>query len=249
MINFFRSIRQTFLTEGKTSKYLKYAIGEIVLVVIGILIALQINNWNEHRKELLNEKAVLSSLKEELNSTLQELKNDLKVQNNYKQSTENVYSYIQNKPKLVDSMYKDFYSIAGLESTFPKTSVYKSLISGNIEIIKSDTLRKLITDIYETLYPRIISKVNIRLDAAGLIFPYYQKHFKSKMTLDSITNRRSIKNIIGIPNDYEALINDPEFETLIIEAIKGRIVNDRFFSIGIQKVEECITKIDTYLKP
>ena len=69
------------------------------------------------------------------------------------------------------------------------------------------------------------------------------------MALDSITNRRSIRNIIGIPNDYEALINDPEFETLIIEAIKGRIVNDRFFSIGIQKVEECITKIDTYLKP
>ena len=231
--------------ENKTSKYLKYAIGEIVLVVIGILIALQINIWNENRKARLNEKAVLSSLKEELNSTLQELKRDLKVQNDYKQSTENVYSYIQNKPKLVDSMYKDFYRIAGLESTFPKTSVYKSLISGNIEIIKSDTLRKLITDIYETLYPRIISKVNIRLDAAGLLFPYYQKHFKSKLVLDSITNRR---NIIGIPNNYEVLINDPEFETLIIEAIKGRNVNDRFFTIGIQKIEECTAQIDEYLK-
>ncbi len=47
MIKFFRNIRKTLLTEGKTSKYFKYAIGEIVLVVIGILIALQINNWNE----------------------------------------------------------------------------------------------------------------------------------------------------------------------------------------------------------
>jgi len=231
--------------ENKTSKYLKYAIGEIVLVVIGILIALQINIWNENRKARLNEKAILNSLKEELNSTLEELKRDLKVQNNYKQSTENVYTYIQNKPKLVDSMYKDFYNIAGLESTFPKTSVYKSLISGNIEIVKSDTLRKLITDIYETLYPRIISKVNIRLDAAGLVFPYYQKHFKSKLVLDSITNRR---NIIGIPNNYEVLINDPEFETLIIEAIKGRNVNDRFFTIGIQKIEECTAQIDEYFK-
>ena len=50
MIKFFRKIRQNLLLEGKTGKYLKYAVGEIVLVVIGILIALQINNWNEDRK-------------------------------------------------------------------------------------------------------------------------------------------------------------------------------------------------------
>jgi hypothetical protein len=54
MIKFFRKIRQNLLLEGKTGKYLKYAIGEIVLVVIGILIALQINNWHDHRKEILN---------------------------------------------------------------------------------------------------------------------------------------------------------------------------------------------------
>src|SRR6056297_3227687 len=50
MIKFFRKIRQTLLSDGKTGKYFKYAIGEIILVVIGILIALQINNWNEERK-------------------------------------------------------------------------------------------------------------------------------------------------------------------------------------------------------
>lgn len=51
MIKFFRKIRYNLMETGKTSKYLKYAIGEIVLVVIGILIALQVNNWNEQRKE------------------------------------------------------------------------------------------------------------------------------------------------------------------------------------------------------
>lgn len=57
MIKFFRKIRRTLLSEGKTGQYLKYAIGEIVLVVIGILIALQINNWNQARKDdrILNE--------------------------------------------------------------------------------------------------------------------------------------------------------------------------------------------------
>ena len=50
MIKFFRKIRLNLLSEGKTGKYLKYAVGEIVLVVFGILIALQINNANENRK-------------------------------------------------------------------------------------------------------------------------------------------------------------------------------------------------------
>ena len=47
MIKFFRKIRKNLLNEGKATKYFKYAIGEIILVVIGILIALRINNWNE----------------------------------------------------------------------------------------------------------------------------------------------------------------------------------------------------------
>jgi len=72
MIKFFRKIRQNLLMENKTSKYLKYAIGEILLVVIGILIALQINNWNENRK---NEK----QLDAIYNTIEQNLKTDLKA--------------------------------------------------------------------------------------------------------------------------------------------------------------------------
>ncbi|RNC92090.1 MAG: hypothetical protein ED555_02990 [Allomuricauda sp.] len=62
MIKFFRRIRQKLLSENTFSKYLLYAVGEIILVVIGILIALQINTWNEERKERLREQAILKSL-------------------------------------------------------------------------------------------------------------------------------------------------------------------------------------------
>ena len=62
MIKFFRKIRQKMLTENKFSKYLIYAIGEIVLVVIGILIALQINNWNNNRIEYKLESNILSKI-------------------------------------------------------------------------------------------------------------------------------------------------------------------------------------------
>jgi hypothetical protein len=75
MIKFFRKIRQNLLSEGKTGKYLKYAIGEIVLVVIGILIALQINNWNQQRILEKQSQQVLLNLREEINENKTELAN------------------------------------------------------------------------------------------------------------------------------------------------------------------------------
>ncbi len=73
MIKFFRSIRQKLVSENKFSKYLLYAIGEIVLVVIGILIALQINNWNEQRKDRTKETILLNQLREDYQANLMQL--------------------------------------------------------------------------------------------------------------------------------------------------------------------------------
>ncbi|WP_229741435.1 DUF6090 family protein, partial [Planktosalinus lacus] len=63
MIKFFRNIRKNLLNEGKTTKYFKYAIGEIILVVIGILIALQINNWNERENSISQAEKHLKTIK------------------------------------------------------------------------------------------------------------------------------------------------------------------------------------------
>ena len=65
MIKFFWKIRLNLISEGKTGKYIKYAVGEIILVVIGILIALSINNWNEQRKQNNEEIYILNQLKVE----------------------------------------------------------------------------------------------------------------------------------------------------------------------------------------
>ena len=70
MIKFFRQIRKSLLMENKTSKYFKYAIGEIILVVIGILIALQINNWNEERKNRNREQSILKNLQSDFKANI-----------------------------------------------------------------------------------------------------------------------------------------------------------------------------------
>lgn len=66
MIKFFRHIRKSLVEQNKMSKYFKYAIGEILLVVIGILIALQINNWNENRKRLQKERELYLNIIKDL---------------------------------------------------------------------------------------------------------------------------------------------------------------------------------------
>jgi uncharacterized membrane protein YgaE (UPF0421/DUF939 family) len=78
MIKFFRKIRQKLLQENNIGRYLKYAIGEILLVVIGILIALQVNNWNEQRKDKIKSYSYLLRLNEDLDLILSDVDNSLK---------------------------------------------------------------------------------------------------------------------------------------------------------------------------
>ena len=70
MLHFFRKIRRDLIDNSKSYKYFKYAIGEIVLVVLGILIALQINNWNENRNISKIELALLANLKNDINGDI-----------------------------------------------------------------------------------------------------------------------------------------------------------------------------------
>ena len=256
MLKFFRRIRLDLMKKNKTGKpalpagrYFKYAVGEIVLVVIGILIALQINNWNEDQKAKHKEKINLRNLKSEMKASLLELNSDYKSHLKSLEATLDVHHYIQTKPKLIDSMYIDFFDCIRIDYFFPKRSTYETLKSGNLEVIRSDSLRALITDVYEAGYERISMKVDTRRNAGRLLFPYYQKHFNSKMEFerDSVSLGSTFNNI-GIPVNYEFIINDPEFETLIVEAIHGRLNVKRDYERTIGWVENCISQIDKYLK-
>ena len=77
MVKLFRTIRQKLLQSGKLKSYAAYALGEIFLVMIGILLALQINNWNEERKDRIKENKVLASLLEDFRYSQSKIKKAL----------------------------------------------------------------------------------------------------------------------------------------------------------------------------
>jgi hypothetical protein len=159
MIKFFRKIRQNLLMENKTGKYLKYAIGEIVLVVVGILIALSINNWNEDRKS----KKMATEVYENLLTSLEQdsieaqrindlLTKSLETQRKLILSKSDQFANEHNQTDL-DKILREINQ--GVMSFFPKTGVYKIATSNNnMDLLQSNKIKSLLINLYDFQYKR-----------------------------------------------------------------------------------------------
>ena len=145
MLTFYRRLRRKILSENKFSKYLIYALGEIVLVVIGILIALQINNWNQTRKLKQEETKVLHGLMVEFSENL--AKFDAHYKNQIRRD-EIIKALLD--PNTVHAPFETIDSLIyyhGWNYKFnPSTGIYNSVInSGKIDLISNDSLKKAIS--------------------------------------------------------------------------------------------------------
>jgi hypothetical protein len=143
--------------ENKTSKYLKYAIGEIILVVIGILIALQINNWNESRKDSIKERAYLINLNKDINADISyNNRNILERYDKKVEALKNGKAYYQGTYTITDTLA--FLNDLGYGSVFGnvnwafKKTTYNQLVNtGDFKIIETDSLRESILNYYNLL--------------------------------------------------------------------------------------------------
>jgi hypothetical protein len=141
MLKFFRKIRQNLLNEGKTAKYLTYAIGEIILVVIGILFALQINNWNTYKNDRIKERQLLSNLKQEFKNNLTELKFDHSIN---QKCFNTLHNFLQaDKAQFTTN---EIDSINGVFSTFATFDarvgiIDEAIASGKLDLIQNDSLK------------------------------------------------------------------------------------------------------------
>lgn len=144
MIRFFRKIRQQLLTENKFSKYLLYAIGEVVLVVIGILIALAINSYNENQKNIEQEQVILKQLKTDYIANLLQLENKIEMRRKLIAESLNVLEITSKDiPTGKDSLSMIFATFF-MDPTFDPID-NDVMNSGNIKLIRNDTLKQLLS--------------------------------------------------------------------------------------------------------
>ena len=158
MISFFRKIRRALIHSGKFTRYVVYSIGEILLVVIGILIALQVNNWNENRKKRLLELELLEELREGLKSDISDLQYNSQAQQEIFNSQNIIIQWLDGNSPYHDSL-SQYFARANAGTVFVANEApYTSLKTEGIRIIQSDTLRKTISRVYD------------------LDFDYYKQH-------------------------------------------------------------------------
>ena len=180
MIKFFRQIRLRLLSENKLSKYLFYAIGEILLVVIGILIALSINNWNENRKNRIEEQALYGILINSLESDLDDVTDKISI---VESALEAQDIFISNSFEEV----KDRYSVPQIEellyalsessrSFFPNYGLYNKITNNNqIDLIQTSDLQLKIIELYEQYYKRY-NDLDLNIEQQNL-FSLYNNYF------------------------------------------------------------------------
>ncbi|WP_190808324.1 DUF6090 family protein [Flagellimonas sp. S3867] len=226
MINFFRKIRKRLLSENRISKYLLYAFGEIILVVIGILIALQINNWNQNQLDRNFEKTMLKEVRSALTSDLE------------------VYEIMQERASMKQEGIQELLQMIASEQTYPDTVLLKSYTKmsfgvqfnynkGGYEAIKSvgldkvsnDSLRQGLIVFYEHHFPRAEKFFN-SVDE----FEYNKKY---QLDLhNALWKRISIQlangswKLVSRPINSEAFLEQPE----LIDRIK--IAQDNLSSIN-----------------
>ena len=257
MIKFFRHIRQSLIMENKTSKYLKYAIGEIVLVVIGILIALSINNWNTGRLERLEEKKILISVKKDLENTIREFQFLEDIRKKIVSASNEIFalgtSSAIDKKKLDSLIAFTFY-----RPTFNNTQGTIELLftSGRINMIQNDSIRDFLiawpgniedmteeevyamTVFQESYYP-LLSKYIVISDVV-------EKNKSLSVFGSSIYNETFPK--IPFESDYENLLKDKAFYShLRMRAAHMEITSNDCEDL-IKKAQATIDLIDKEIK-
>jgi len=130
------------LAEGKTINYFKYAIGKILLVVIGVLMALEVSNWSDKRKEEKLELALLAELVENLNDDIKDLEENTHIQQGAIRGANIVLIHFENNLPYPDSLKKHFSLIGIKTPVLLNKTAYSSLLHQGIWIAKNDSLSR-----------------------------------------------------------------------------------------------------------
>lgn len=196
----FNKLRLNAIQFMKIRKYLIYAIGEISLITIGILIALNMNNWNQDQNAKAVEIKTLKEIHLGLSDDLKDLQFSLGFYRNCKNSSDLLISHIKNKLPYNDTLDNHFGKIGLFAVLAVRTGPFETLKSRGMETITNDSLRLKIAKLYDFHYKTIVEYQNIHIEHYSEIRKMFLNKFENLIAFESAS-----------PINYERLLNDIVF--------------------------------------
>jgi len=246
MIKFFRHIRKSLLIENKTGKYFKYAIGEIILVMIGILLALQVNSWNQMRLNRIEEKTILSNLHNEFKENkILSLKN-ISLMQSAMSANKAIMALMGSSGEELQKHNLDslFYkSLPASQFTSSEQSISNIIQGGRMNIIRNEAIKNLL---YK--WQAQIDAVQIRERALDdwsydKILTILSKYISLKEMDNNGNYDWSGKSKLKKP--YDPLFQSLEYENLLDNFLFLHLMNN----VEIKKADTIIDQIIEITKP
>lgn len=217
MLRFFRQIRHRLLAENHVSRYLLYAVGEIVLVVIGILMALEVNNWNETRKSRSTEYFLIWNLLQEMNSNYEQLDRVLEYNTRSFRAAKDLIGFY-NESKPYSSIRQIDSSLTQLQWAWtfnPQIGVLKSIqASGELSTIQKDSLRFFIASYVDMANDVLEEQMLLRELIVKEYIPLVNQYVSLNDRLPYLGSEYGVGESKFDP-DYAGLFGDRQLESLI----------------------------------
>ena len=201
-----RSIRQRMINDGRITRYLTYAVGEIVLVVIGIFLALQLNNWNSERKEHSKELGLLAEMRNDLEADLSDCRYNIAMNQRLLTGNVAVLSHLEERMPFHDSLRVHYGCLYGNTMLAPNTSAFDNLKSIGFDLIRNDSLRRSITALYSEHYA-YLDKLERGYDGQLQMHDMGPQIY-AKVVMDTVWTS-------GYPIDPAALMDDNAFKGVV----------------------------------
>jgi hypothetical protein len=238
MIKFFRHIRQRLLTEGKLARYLAYAIGEIVLVVIGILIALQLNNWNSEQKERALEVETLKELRTAFEEDLMDINYNLDRHKSGLIASERLLNAFDQELPYNDSLDRHFGQYLNISVLVYSTGAFETLKSRGMDIIGNDSLRRQVVRMYDLIYNEILENQRS--------FDFVDLQENKEFMFEHMTEWKFFKS--AKPKDYNKISKDPVFRNRLEYTLQIRNMTCRKYLRAKRECESVLKNLDREIK-
>jgi len=200
MLKFFRTIRKSIIGKGRIGNYLAYALGEIVLVMVGILLAVEINNMNKASQLREVERDILKEMKADLEADAEDWIYNIKIHRGAEESSKLIRRILVNDLPWHDTLKSHFSFTYRFTAIVHQKAAYKNLEAQGVSLIKNDSLRRLISHYYEGRVPYQIKIEGGSIDFAVLSAREGIKRFKNFAWTGELE-----------PVDFDALKEDQEY--------------------------------------